>query len=1004
MAKKKKKKKKVQKKLYASRIKIIRQGKNSTNNFYASWSFSKSQKKINITKKVCTYVKKTKKYVTKSTKKKYTSVIDNYTVKWYYSVADYKKGKTPKWYLDKTITTSSQNTSSDLYSPPNNAKQIRVSIKVNGKKYKSSKSKTSAWFTTDYVSKRDTDYDEVPEAPTINEFTITNKTLKVEVEVDNIEYDIDRVRIQVLMNGTKYVKFGNDYYKDSTSINSTGLVPFTVNLSTVGSYQVRARVCTVDGGTASANLWSDWSSWSSSIDTRPNPPTNLKASALDDEKIKLTWNKVSNVTQYQIEYVSDSSSYFDSNMVSSTTVDNINSYILSNLEAGHTWYFRVRSVNGSDKSDPSNVISAVLAVKPSPPTTWSSTTTAVIASDVDTTDPTYIYYVHNSQDGSAQRSAQLVFNIGGINYYLTKTNTKTDDYGELIDEITELNLWTLIVYKNEANTISAGTLYRIFVDSFSDSIKWKVRTKGIHASYSDFSIERVIKAYMKPNLSLSVTDKDGLPLIGDILSSFPLILKGETTPSSQTPISYHISIVTSSAYETTDIHGDEIIVSEGSEIYSKFLDINEQLDVMISASDVDFVTDVRYTLKVIVYMDSGLSAEATYDFTPDWVETSDTPELEIEFDETYRYTVLRPYCHYYIGYDPEDDDDQIPSEVDENYEPVAYVGLNITGKVEVGTVFPNSEVAEAFMGDMYFNQSTYETYTCVVGGDPNTAMWLYKTTFDYSDAVKWYSGTIIDGDADEDIYYSSGIELSQINDYYFNVPSGDIYRCVKSGTPSEAVWEYLWNIFWAVTPNTMLSVYRKEQNGSYVAIAEGVNNDLQSTDSALFFRDPHPSFGTCVYRVVSTNTETGGIAFADFIETYGESSVIVQWDEKWSENVYNDDEETFDGNILELPGNIKLSDSNSNDVSLAEYIGRYRPVAYYGTQRGESLKISCEFPKDDTETLTLVRQLMGYQGNVYVREPSGLGYWANVTISYNRNYKELVIPVSIDIKPVEGGV
>lgn len=159
-----------------------------------------------------------------------------------------------------------------------------------------------------------------------------------------------------------------------------------------------------------------------------------------------------------------------------------------------------------------------------------------------------------------------------------------------------------------------------------------------------------------------------------------------------------------------------------------------------------------------------------------------------------------------------------------------------------------------------------------------------------------------------------------------------------------------------------------------------------------------------MYRVVSTNTETGGIAFADFIETYAEPSVILQWNEKWSENVYSDDEETFNGNILELPANIKLSDSNSNDVSLAEYIGRYRPVAYYGTQRGESLKISCEFPKTDTETLALVRQLMGYQGDVYVREPSGLGYWANVTISYNRNYKELSIPVSIDIKPVEGGV
>ena len=43
-------------------------------------------------------------------------------------------------------------------------------------------------------------------------------------------------------------------------------------------------------------------------------------------------------------------------------------------------------------------------------------------------------------------------------------------------------------------------------------------------------------------------------------------------------------------------------------------------------------------------------------------------------------------------------------------------------------------------------------------------------------------------------------------------------------------------------------------------------------------------------------------------------------------------------------------------------------------------------------------------GDVYVREPSGLGYWANISISYNREYSSLTIPVTLDVKPVEGGV
>ena len=135
-----------------------------------------------------------------------------------------------------------------------------------------------------------------------------------------------------------------------------------------------------------------------------------------------------------------------------------------------------------------------------------------------------------------------------------------------------------------------------------------------------------------------------------------------------------------------------------------------------------------------------------------------------------------------------------------------------------------------------------------------------------------------------------------------------------------------------------------------------------------------------------------------------ETSVIIQWDEKWTDVTENPDGEIFDGSILELPANIKITDQNSNDVELVSYIGRERPVAYYGTQRGEGLTITCEFPKEDESTLSLLRHLMIYRGDVYVREPSGLGYWANVTISYNREYSSLKIPVTVNVKPVEGGV
>ena len=60
--------------------------------------------------------------------------------------------------------------------------------------------------------------------------------------------------------------------------------------------------------------------------------------------------------------------------------------------------------------------------------------------------------------------------------------------------------------------------------------------------------------------------------------------------------------------------------------------------------------------------------------------------------------------------------------------------------------------------------------------------------------------------------------------------------------------------------------------------------------------------------------------------------------------------------------------------------------------------------KDDKETLYGLRRLARWMGDVYVREPSGSGYWASITVSFNQKHCELTIPVTLNISQVEGGV
>jgi len=134
----------------------------------------------------------------------------------------------------------------------------------------------------------------------------------------------------------------------------------------------------------------------------------------------------------------------------------------------------------------------------------------------------------------------------------------------------------------------------------------------------------------------------------------------------------------------------------------------------------------------------------------------------------------------------------------------------------------------------------------------------------------------------------------------------------------------------------------------------------------------------------------------------------LQWEEEWENfDASNEDEAeipVWSGSLLKLPYNIDVSDSHGVDVSLVEYIGRSHPVSYYGTQLGETSTWNVEIPSGDEETLYALRRLAVWMGDVYVREPSGTGYWAHVKVSFSQKHCAVTIPVTLDITRVEGGV
>lgn len=204
--------------------------------------------------------------------------------------------------------------------------------------------------------------------------------------------------------------------------------------------------------------------------------------------------------------------------------------------------------------------------------------------------------------------------------------------------------------------------------------------------------------------------------------------------------------------------------------------------------------------------------------------------------------------------------------------------------------------------------------------------------------------------------------------------------------------------------NVYLSVYRREYDGSYVELATGIDA-IHNT----VITDPHPALDYARYRIVAITKDTGSVSFYDPPGyPVKAKSIIIQWDEDWTNfDAISEDameEPPWAGSMLQLPGNIDVSDNHAQDVSLVKYIGRRYPVSYYGTQVDTTASWNLEIPKDDRETLYALRRLAIWMGDAYVREPSGSGYWANVKVSFSQKHCEVTIPVSLDITRVSGGV
>ena len=743
--------------------------------------------------------------------------------------------------------------------------------------------------------------------------------------LDNINIpNAKSIEFQVYKNDKTKVSSGSNTIVD---ISATKQVSYTYTGTIGNTYRVRCRARSSNG-----LYYSEWSSFSESKGTIPAAPsaiTTIKASS--ETSVYLAWNAATNATAYEIQYA-EKEEYFDtSDMVTSKNGIESTSFTISGLTTGTKWFFRVRATNDNGESTWTGIKSIVIGTKPTAPTTWSSTATAVKG------EPMWLYWAHNVEDGSTQTRARIELIVNGT----TKTVNLNND----------------------------SSSYELDTSGYAEDaeIKWRVCTAGVTTELGDWSAQRIITVHAPVELEFSVTDSSGASF--DILNSFPFYLHATAGPKTQTPTGYNIAVIANTSYETVDSVGNERVVASGEQIFTRYLDTSDVLDLMMSASDIDLENGQSYTITCTVAMNSGLTDEASASFSVEWSEESYIPDAEVTIDTDTYVAYIRPFC-----------EDRYFTYRIVNGDKVSSTSIDISTVLDVYTTTEELVQLGRTKSGNYIYYSTVYT-----DDDGNQITPIdYQVTADSSGTYK-LTATRLDKSTEKTLYTITGEEiLIGLNS------SGSIIRyCAIE------VADLIDDIY--------LSVYRREFDGSFTEIESNMDNMDNTTTT-----DPHPALDFARYRIVATTKSTGAIGYHDIpAQQVGGKAVIIQWDEEWSTFEATDEGELAEpawvGSMLKLPYNIDVSDSSKSDVSLIEYIGRSHPVSYYGTQLGESSTWNVSIPKNDEETLYALRRLARWMGDAYVREPSGSGYWAHVSVSFSQKHLDTTIPVTLNLTRVEGG-
>lgn len=600
---------------------------------------------------------------------------------WEHSALKFKiryemKDLSGRWWTvneeEKTFTSDQQKASSYTYEEANDRFVCRVRVKA----IDNDGNDITGWTDKEYDFRENP-----PPPPEISNSEIDNND-NLFVEFENVAENVGIESIEIA------VYQDNDLKYDTFIIQVNQETRYASHTSKVDPghyYRLKARSIRYtlpDGTRREEGIRGNWTDYSSNMQSSPTPPNEILVLSVKEiveqgstsYGVKVEWDAVPVAKTYTVQWT-ENPEYFDDNPGEVHSQDTEEGQgpkiLLTDIDLGHTYYFRVGSNNDKGSSLTWTPIKSLnVGSRPSPPTTWSNTNTNILGEDLN------LYWTHNATDGSLETWARL-------HIELIKSDSTSFAFDELIqNERPETDPSRVSMF-----TLNTGDpQYSTFLDGNS-KIKWKVQTTGVASQYSEYSVEREVNVYSRPTLQMDIKNKYDEP-ITDIYE-FPFSIDLLARPSTQTPISYYIEIVSNNSYETVDSVGIVKSVNAGDVIYTRHVDPlvpTWDIRAYITPGDVDLQSGFEYTVKATVAMNSGLTAEAEQTFNTEFDVSTYDVFADIVVDKETLQASIKPYANewYYV-------DDEPHTRLAENCMLSVYRREYDGSFIEIGTDIPNGE-------------------------------------------------------------------------------------------------------------------------------------------------------------------------------------------------------------------------------------------------------------------------------------------------------------------------